>query len=351
MMSFLQNIFHKEEKRTESVVLVDISTDSVAGAYAQYKEGETPALLYTRRLPIEAHADESPERAMFRALNILGKDLIREGAPALARVTGSGTAGTIIVSVGEPWQETSVRTEHFDADEPFTFTKNLVEKRLAETGVAPSEKLLADESIIGTILNGYATHNPYGQEAHRASVVVLTSLVERHTANGILATLQSLYHTKRIFPIASDSLHYQAIRAAFPHERDALIITAFGSVVSLALVRRGLLITTIDIPNISFENASWALEVINQCAEIAKQYPLPRTIFLLAREADLPSLRASLETPSLNALWLSNNPPRIIPVVSSHIVGLVRYVATTPPDLLLLLMALYFQYRPKEEGV
>src|SRR3989344_1922524 len=120
-MSFFGKLFHSTH--AESLVFIDISAGSVAGAYAYYKGGEAPALVYTRRLPIEMHAGEPRERAMFRALEVLGSDLIREGAPSLARRAGRGSADNVLVSVDAPWQETRVRTESFERTTPFIFTK------------------------------------------------------------------------------------------------------------------------------------------------------------------------------------------------------------------------------------
>ncbi|MEK7086239.1 MAG: hypothetical protein AAB951_00450, partial [Patescibacteria group bacterium] len=101
-MSFLKNLFQKKESGG-SVILIDIGGESVAGAYVRYEVNELPKLLYTRRLPIEIQNGEERERAMVRALSILGKNLIREGAPVLARTTGSGSADMILVSIDAPW--------------------------------------------------------------------------------------------------------------------------------------------------------------------------------------------------------------------------------------------------------
>jgi len=281
-MSFL-SIF-REKKKSQSVVLIDVATDSVAGAYALYKENETPTLLYTRRLPLEIRKDEPREHAMVRALTILGAELIREGAPILMRATGSGRAETILVSIGTPWQETKVRTENFERENPFVFTKSIVATAIEKTSVVPSGKFLADESIIGTILNGYETHDSYGKKIRRASVTVLTSLVEKDVYDAVVSTLRGLFHTKHILTIAAGSLRYQAIRVAFPHER----------------------------------------------------------------KPDAASLKQAIESADAGKLWLPGFPPKVVPVFASHIVGAVRQTTTTPPDLQLLLMALYFSYRSTE---
>ncbi len=340
-MSFFTDLF-RSEKKTESVVLIDVSAKSVAGAYAYYVEGELPVVLYMRRLPVEVREHESREKAMLRALQILGTTLIHEGAPALLRATGSGSAATILVSLDAPWQDTSVRTEYFEQATPFIFTKSLVAGTMKKTdGIAPG-KLLADESIIGTILNGYETRTPYGMKVQRAEIVILTSLIDKHVADEVVAILRSLYHTKDILPIAGSSLRYQAIREAFPHERDALILDATGPVTSLALIRKGLFVSILDVLG-SETIDSWVRHVRSELAELAKQYPLPRTIFLLAREPETTSLREALDAANLGSLWLSDNPPKIVSMLASHTIGLVRQAAASP-DLQILLMAIFRQH-------
>ncbi len=345
-MSFFTDFFRST--RTKSTVFIDISADSVAGAYAHYKEGESPTLLYTRRLPIEIRKGEPHDQAMLRALEILGSTLIREGAPILMRATGNGRADTILVSIDAPWQKTSVRTERFERKTSFVFTKTMVTRALEKTNVVPPGKFLADESIIGTILNGYEIQNPYGKKVHRAEIVVLTSFIDEQVATGIAALMKNLYHAERILLIAGSSLRYQAMLKVFPHERDALILDAAGSLTSIALVRKGLLVAVVEVAS-AYTAAAWAEHIGNELAELAQHYPLPRTIFLLARESETSSLQEKLSAGSLGKFWLSDNPPKVVAVLSSHIAGLVRQTTTTPPDLQLLLMALFGQERSSEE--
>ena len=343
-MSFFKNLFCKE-KKSESVVCIDIAAESVAGAYVHYSECETtPALIYGRRLPIEIRKDEPHENAMVRALEILGNELIREGAPALLRAVGSGSADAILVSIDAPWQETKVRTEHFERDRPFLFTKSMVTAAMQKTRAETPGKMLADESVIGTILNGYETHHPYGRKVHRASIIVLSSLIEEKVTESISATLRGIFHTKNIQSIAGSSLRYQALRAAFPHERDGLIIDATEHAISIALIRNGLFTALAEVADLP-KDRQWIDVVADECTGIAEKYPLPRIIFLLAREQDMDSFHKMLESGDFGKLWLSDNPPTIIPVLAGHLSSLVHQTATAPPDLQLLLMTLFYQHR------
>ncbi len=336
--------------RAKSILFIDISADSVAGAYTYYKNNELPALLYSRRFPIEIRKGEPHEEAMLRALKLLGETLVREGAPALMRACGNGRAETILVSIDAPWQQTTIRTEHFGKKSTFVFTKPMVMTALEKTSIAPDGKYLADESIIGTILNGYETRDPYGKKVQRAEVIILTSFVEEKIATGIAVLLKKLYHTEHVLLIAGTSLRYQTMLKIFPHERDALIFDAAGSLTSIGLVRRGLLVAVVEVPS-KFTANSWIEQISTQLTELSKQYPLPRTIFLLAREPEITLLHQKLDATKLSKLWLSDNPPKIVAVLTSHIASSIRQVTTAQPDLQMLLMTLFGQNRLPEKKI
>jgi hypothetical protein len=342
-MSFITSLFRKE-KHAESAVLITVGANSVAGAYAYYKEGEIPSVLYTLRIPIEAREGELREHSSLRVLDTLCKELIREGAPILLRTSGTGSADKILVSIDAPWQGITVRTERFERESPFIFTRNMVNTAIEETSAAQFGKILADESVVGTVLNGYETHDPYGKMTRHASVTVLASFIDTIIAEGVSKTIINLYHTKKIQIVAGSSIRYQAMRIAFPHEHDALILDSTGSRTSVALVYNNLLSAVSEIKDI--ENRAWIDVVSSELAELAKDHPLPRILFLLANETDMASLRQALDAANFNVLWLSDNPPKIIPVLASHLVGLVSQATATTTDPSLLLMALYNRPHP-----
>lgn len=342
-MSFFADFFHSVEK-AESVILIDVGTGSVAGAYVHYKKGTLPAVLYTRRMPIEVRANEAKEVAMLRALKVLGDTLLKEGAPVLQKATGSGAAGSILVSIDAPWQKTVVSLERHEEQTPFVFSKNVVNDLLKSAGSKAGENEYADQSIIGTILNGYETQNPYGKRVHRAEIIVLTSHIDTRVAKSIITTLQGVYHTKKILPIAGDSMRYQVLRSIFPHEKNALLIDATNPLTTVALIRNSLFVSAHEAQQ-SSPTEPWIEAVVRTFSEIGAVYPLPRTLFLLAREADGAKMQTALSEAHLGKLWLSDVPPKIVTVVPSHFSTSVKQVTTAPPDLDLLFMALYWVER------
>ena len=346
-MSFFGSFIKK--KHTESAILIDVGAGSIFGSYVQFFETEKPLITYATEVRIESRPEEKPESAMERALSDLGDRLTLEGAPAHLRATGSGHADTILVSVDAPWQKTTMRTEVIDRKSPFTFSKTLLAAAVKQASETPPGFVLADESVIGTILNGYEVTSPFGKRVTHAKIVILSSAIAETVAAPVASTLRRLFHTHNILLIAGASLRYQALRQAFSHENDALILDANGPEVSLALVRHGYLVAINDLQDGAPTSDEWVHEVRDGLAAIAEDYPLPHRIFLLARESESEALRTSLENAKLGDLWFSEDPPRIVAVNSSHLSGLTRIATDAKPQLMTSLMTLYWQVERKRE--
>ncbi|MFZ2500632.1 MAG: hypothetical protein WAW90_01435 [Minisyncoccia bacterium] len=338
-MSFLKNFFYTK-KQTKSVVLIDIGNDSVAGAYAHYQEDCAPNLLYTQHFSIEVRGDETHENALLRTIQTLGNDLIREGAPTLARITGSGSADSILVSIDTPGQETAVHTEHFEAKDPFTFTKNMVEERLKKSAVTISDKQIIDESVIETTLNGYTTNSPYGKKVHRSSATIFTSLAPAETALNIRSTIERLFHTRNVHLISGVSLRYQALRDVFPHEHNAIILDTTSVLsTSIALIRKNMFVTMTSL-TVPLSDEAWMSSIMSELESIAEQHPLPQTIFLLSRDSDIFPLRQKMAVTPFARCGYLKTPPKIVPMIKGMIRVSTSHANTDLSNTTLLLMAL-----------
>lgn len=344
-MGFLDTFFRKPESK--SVVLIDIGAESIAGAYALFSAGAQPTVLYGKRVPIIQRLQEPGSHAMVRALEVLGEALVREGAPTLLRVTGKGSTDDILVSIDAPWQETALSIERLEQKIPFLFTKEHVKKTLEKARKNDPAKIVVDESVIATTINGYATNNPYNKEAKHASILILTSSIDKEVLHTVDSTLSRLYHTKKIRHISGASLRYQAMRAAFPHERDMLIIDASGKEASVTMVRKGFLVAVHDAS--SGASVSLTERVKQALMELSKEFPLPHTIFLIARDTESNSRKESIENADVKTFWLANSTPKVIPVAANHLSSLVAS-PNGVIDIPLLFMALYYQHHGSQLG-
>jgi len=337
------SLFHRG--RHETVALIDVGANAVAGAYVRYTDKTLPTIVYASRLPIEVQANEEHSTAMLRALEILGTTLVQEGIPALVRATGRHAVDTVLVSIDSPWQETAAHTEPIGKESGFIFTKTLVADAVQKVSQPKSGMTFTDVSVMGTVLNGYAINNSYGKRVRSASVIVLTSAIDTKVVEGMHSLFERLYPGKRVVIIAGTSLRYQAMRVAFPHEHEALIVDATGPLPETSLVRNNFLVAISETPeSLASMSGVRAEDFMRGFAELAKSYPLPRTMFLLARDAEMDTIQKTLNAVNFSTLWFSDTKPKIVPLLAKHLAGLVQQKTTIAPDLPLLLMALYYRY-------
>ncbi|PIR83258.1 hypothetical protein COU19_01550 [Candidatus Kaiserbacteria bacterium CG10_big_fil_rev_8_21_14_0_10_56_12] len=346
-MSFLRRLFRRE--RREVVAFIDIGARRVVGAYVYYVGNSVPIVVYTKVVAIRVQTGEEHSVTMLGALTELCSAMETEGIPTVLRGVGRRGVDSTLISIDAPWQETAIHHVHVVKEKPFLFTAELVAEAVAGVSAPQPGRVFTDASVIGTVLNGYSMRAPYGKRVRRATTVVLTSSLDEKLSQDILDVVGKMTVAKQPALIAGTSLRYQALRVVFAHETEALILDATGPLPEVALVRNGLLAAVSETPeSLGGETGVTSDDFMRAFAEIAKQYPLPRTIFLLARFDQMDDMQKKLSAVAFGAFWLSENPPRIIPLLTSNMTGLVKQMTTNPPDLPLLLMALYYRYLDKQ---
>jgi hypothetical protein len=85
----------------------------------------------------------------------------------------------------------------------------------------------------------------------------------------------------------------------------------------------------------------WTEKADDLFKEFASRGALPRTIFLISEESSRAHLKKLLDDRGLRSLWLTDEPLRIIPVLSSHFTNFIGQQGVVEIDVFLQLLALY----------
>ena len=372
-----------------NVALIDVSSASVRGAYARIEEGRIPVVYYTAYLPIdpasESRPDDLPQAMMLAAVERLAERLVREGAPLLREATGSGDVKHVFVSVGAPWQESTVRVETIEQEKPFLFTRLLIEAATRRNEV-PDGKLEAGEAVVATILNGYESRKPFGKRVKRADLVILSSMLDKSVAETVERTLRRTYHTHDVRMVAFAPVAYEMLRDLYPHQKDFLIFDVAGTATDVVFAKGGLLIDVRTLStgvhdllhaarasgvtgsglsgvgagaggiidparNAQFANrateaqVAWLGALRETLVDFASRHPLPRTIFLLADGETRGFLKRLLDSDPLKSLWLSEEPFSIVPVLPEQFSEVVAFRGRAAGDAYLGMLALYYARR------
>ncbi|HET9641750.1 MAG TPA: hypothetical protein VFP46_02805 [Candidatus Paceibacterota bacterium] len=342
-MGFFDSLFHSG-KKAESHVLIDVDGSTVGGAVVVYKEGEPPIIAYSRRMQVPVRENEQADHAMLRTLDMLGATLVSEGAPALARITGTGRADDIRLLIGAPWQKSVVRVDHYEKAEPFEFTPDLMRESTKADGTRAPGKLIIEEHMLGVYLNGYRTVEPLGKKATRVRLIIMASLIDERAASGITAHVRSMFHSDHIRVEPASSMRLEALHAAFRHQKDALVVDATGPEPIVGLVRDGIPTAIESVPHAT-AHEGWKAPMRAVLGSISKKYPLPLTVFFIPGSKDSDAIQKSFSTELVRSLWLMHEPPKIIVIQPGHFTPHIRLGAGVEPDLKFFLASLYHQPR------
>ena len=375
--------FHK----IQTVVLIDIGSASVSGAYARIDKIHNPVLHYTAQVPIRSRdkTGAADMKDMERALAELTKTLILRGAPVLARAIGKSSIDRILISIAAPWQETHTRPERVNNPSGFRFTRRMMDDMVKKITVPPPGRTQTNKMVVATLLNGYEVTDPFGKTAHSAEIIALSSSVTDEVAHAITAVVRKTFHTDKIELTAFAPVAYVVLRDLFPKEDNFLVMDVTGEATDLALVRQGLLVEVESIScglnllrraaieaGITTVSSAKSLQTVNEVAlvdmehngtftahmrdardewlrnlskafqALAVQYALPRMIFLLADEEALGFLKQVLnDGPGLQKLWLSDQALPIFAIDPGQLAQHVTYRDDARGDTFLSLLALY----------
>jgi hypothetical protein len=343
-MSFFGKLFGST--KAESIALIEIGSDSIAGGFAYFKKGELPQLVYASRADIRPNQGEGMPQAVARTLKECGERFIREGIPMLVRASASGKIRAVLVSVKAPWQETAIRSEKIERTKPFPFTRAMLETAIQKSAEAPQGRLLADEFVVATMLDGYNIKEPVGKKASRISIIVLSSFIDHPLSVAIAQVLRGLFHTESIRLVAASAIRYEALRMLCAHEEDYLTIDITGDSLATTLIRHGILSAVEHASMPQEEEKGWLPALTKTLEGITKRYPLPRKALLVANEGERIAWKQKIEGAELSSLRLSEEPLIVVPVASSHFTKTIRLAPQVEPDLGLMLMTLFWQRRP-----
>ncbi len=362
---------------SKGVILVDIGSASVAGAWMFQKKGDAPIICYSTRIDVESRDGETVEQGMLRTLEAVCIQLVREGAPAYSREAGDGRIDMVLVSVAAPWQETSIQTVTLAEEHSFVFTRALMQKAVTATSPSP-DRIVSDTSVISTVLNGYETAEPWGKRAHKAELTVLTSTLEKSVAKTINTELRKAFHSHSIEMVAFAPVAYAVLSNLYPLQKEYILLDVSGSATGALIVKKGVLagVTTLsqgvhDLlaagrgaarggaglgaidpnrnatfgPKVAAAEAAWLEGVKGMLATFAGEHPLPHTVFLLADEGVRPFLKRLIDESTLRTLWLSEEPLSVIALAPEHTTSVVRARGLAEGDIFLSILALFYQDR------
>lgn len=376
-------------QQKDIVVLIDVGSASISGAYAHTQKGSNSKLYYSTRAPISLRKDISQVDAVAKALTKVTKNLLTIGAPRVAHLTGRRIhIDRVIISIAAPWQDVRIQTRQKSEKKSFHFTKSVMDEMVMKIFAQNAHgRVITNGIVVSIMLNGYAVTNPFGVKTKEAKVVVLGSYIVKEISKCITDIVTQAFHTDSVEITAFAPIMYSVLRSLYPDKKNMLVIDITGEATDVVLIKDGLLKDIVHTnsglnilrksardagirsaePSESFHaienailldkehnarftarmqqiHALWLQDIAQILQTLNAQYVLPKTIFFLVDEEAVSFIKRQFnEEPIFKKIWLSLDPLSIISLGAKQFTPFVTYDKKTRGDPFLSILALYAQ--------
>ena len=233
---FSRNIF---QSRPKLVLLVDVPSGSVSASLA---------LAYGKKVHLSAIATSSssvlkrPLRLALRAsLEALSRDIHQNQLPLPKEA---------VVLFTSPSYRSATEIIRYEETSDFKITPELVQKLLdAHYEKVSSKEVISEAHLIGTVVNGYRTQEPYGLFGKTLELFVLKSSLEEKSASTVRDEIGKFFHVPVYLEPFALALGVSLRQASPALEKGAhLVIHMSSRATEMLFFEEGILLESASFP-------------------------------------------------------------------------------------------------------
>ena len=327
-------LFHRKPKSGQHfIIILDIGSGSIGGAFASVDKGRTPEIIFSTRKDIPFQEKLNFQRFLDSMIKTLEEMFV-----TLKSSGGAVQIDQVFCVLASPWYASQTRLIRYAQPEPFAVTEKglakLLQKEIdlfrtsplferARVGDNPPE--IMESKNIQMKLNGYEVRNPYGKKALELEVALYISMIPSNIFKSINESITKFWHVPNVHFSSFAFTAFDTIRDIFSDEKTFLFMDISGEVTDISLAKDNVLLESISFPagknmlvrslmhsmkttsaiaiselNLYLENkstrehakqieevlgkasAEWRIFFEDASAQFAKEFPIPRTIFYTA---------------------------------------------------------------------
>lgn len=317
------------------IVIFDIGSASIGGAFVSVDKGRTPEIIYSTRRDIPFQEKLNFERFLTLMIKTLEEIFL-----AMQKAGGGVRVDGAYCILASPWYASQTRLVKYTQPQPFVVTEKglgrLIEKEIgifrnsnlfAKSKVGDTPPAIMESKTIRIFLNGYGTEKPFGLRSPSIEAALYISMMPKNIHSSIGDSIMKFWGLRQVFFSSFSFTAFDTIRDIFSEEHSFLFMDISGEVTDISLVRDGILLESISFPvgknaliramvaEMGMPPASaateldlylagksnrdhakqveevlgaatkdWAVFFVDAITQFATEYPIPRTIFYIADE-------------------------------------------------------------------
>ena len=255
-MSIFSGIFSKlfQKNRDELVLLFDVGSSSVGGAFFVMQSSGAPKIIYSNRESIVLENELDPDKFLdstIKALKTVTSNLC---------VKGVGSPSRVFCVLSSPWYAAQTRTIKLEKNVPFIFTNKLADSLIQkEISLFKEEYKIKDHETdtirpielknMKTILNGYPTTLPNNQKIKELEMTVFISMAGEDILKRIEETINLHFHLKTIKFSSFAMASFAVARDIFINQENFLLVNIGGEVTDISMIKKDSVKDSISYPS------------------------------------------------------------------------------------------------------
>lgn len=318
------------------IVIFDIGSASIGGAFASIDKGRTPEIIFTTRRDIPFQEKLNFQRFLDSMIKTLEEMFV-----VLKKAGGEVRIDQVFCVLASPWYASQTRLVKFSQPTPFLVTEKglgkLINKEIdlfresklfikAKLGEALPE--IMESKNIQMKLNGYEVRDPFGKKATDLEVALYISMIPSNIFNSINSSITKFWKVPSVHFSSFSLTAFDTIRDIFLDETSFLFMDISGEVTDVSLIKDNVLLESISFPagknmlvralvrgmkttpavaisemdlylngestkehgkqvaeHIGDATMEWRKLFEEACAQFAMEFPIPRTIFYTADDS------------------------------------------------------------------
>lgn len=247
-------IFSKPKEEKELALVFDIGSSSIGGAVFEVQKLGIPKIILSIREPIILEDKIDTERFLFLTIKSL------EIVVSRICMMGIEKPSKIFCVLSSPWYASQTRTIKLEKNTPFIFTSKLADDLIKKEISLFEEEHLTKFSHVDnkvrpiefknmkTMLNGYATPDPFNKKVKKLEMVVFVSMSGEQILKRIEETVFRHFHSAEIKFSSFVMASFAVARDMFVHQENFLLVDIGGEVTDIAMIKKDILGDSISYP-------------------------------------------------------------------------------------------------------
>ena len=383
-------IFSRHKEKGKLVLVFDIGSSSVGGAFFWMQTSGVPKVVISLNEPITLQKTFDIDKFLsstIKSLEIVVSKIYRAGI---------GKPEAIFCVLSSPWHISQTRVIRLEKNAPFIFTAKLANSLIQKEMALFKEEYLAkylhtDNPVrliefknIKTMLNGYETLSPLDKKAKELEMTIFISMSPEQILKKVEETTRRHFHFEDIKFSSFVLSSFLVARDMHINQENFLLIDIGGEVTDISMVKKNILHESISFPLgrnfiirgvasalgcslseaqsyisllqdehatefvakklkpvISKFQLEWLYEFQKSLANLSKDISIPATIYLIVDKDLVDFFCQTIETEQFNQYTLTESKFKVIFLGAEVFHGLVVFENNIIRDPRLIIDSIY----------